>query len=148
MQWVSNAFLHADIFHLLGNMAFLWTFGIIVEGKLGWYRMLGIYLLMAAAEGAIVQIMMLGSVGASLGASGAIFGLMAMSLIWAPENRVDCLVLIVVRVVTYEVKVMVLVGLFLFFQFAGAVWTKMAMSSDILHLIGAIGRFFRWAFCC
>ncbi|HEV3416610.1 MAG TPA: rhomboid family intramembrane serine protease, partial [Pirellulales bacterium] len=37
-QWVSNNFLHSDIVHLLGNMFFLWGFGLVVEGKLGWWR--------------------------------------------------------------------------------------------------------------
>ena len=37
LQWFSNLFMHGGIMHLLGNMVFLWVFGIIVEGKLGWW---------------------------------------------------------------------------------------------------------------
>ena len=40
VQWITSNFLHADIFHLIGNMLFLWAFGIIVEGKLGVAKML------------------------------------------------------------------------------------------------------------
>ena len=43
-QWVTSAFMHVDIMHLAGNMLFLWSFGLIVEGKLGWYRFLPLYL--------------------------------------------------------------------------------------------------------
>ena len=44
MQWLSHNFLHADFLHLLGNMVFLWAYGIVVEGKVGWWPFLLIYL--------------------------------------------------------------------------------------------------------
>jgi membrane associated rhomboid family serine protease len=140
LQWVTSAFLHGGLVHLLGNMVFLWSFGLIIEGKLGWYKTLALYLGLAAAQSAIVQFFMLGSEGGALGASGAIFGLMAMSLIWAPENKIECYLVVFyyfVRVSEFEVKVIVLVGLFLLFQLVVAMFTKMAMSSEVLHLVGA-----------
>jgi len=36
VQWFSSAFAHAGVMHILGNMFFLWGFGLVVEGKLGW----------------------------------------------------------------------------------------------------------------
>jgi membrane associated rhomboid family serine protease len=141
VQWISAAFLHANIWHLVGNMLFLWTFGLIVEGKLGWYRMLATYLAIAAAQGAIVQIIMLGSHGAALGASGAIFGLMAISLIWAPENNIDCFMLIVFRPFDFQVKVLVMVGLYLSLELVTAFCTNMAMGTAVLHLLGALVGF-------
>src|SRR5437879_9699033 len=44
VQWVTSAFIHAGIGHLVGNMIFLWAFGLVVEGKLGWWRFLLVYL--------------------------------------------------------------------------------------------------------
>src|SRR5579862_4155845 len=79
LQWITNNFLHADILHLVGNMFFLWGFGLVVEGKLGWWRFLLLYLTMGAIYGFIIQAVMLGAHGAALGASGVIFGLMAIS---------------------------------------------------------------------
>jgi membrane associated rhomboid family serine protease len=35
LQWLTCNFMHADFFHIAGNMVFLWCFGLIVEGKLG-----------------------------------------------------------------------------------------------------------------
>ena len=141
LQWITSAFLHAGIVHLLGNMVFLWSFGLIIEGKLGWYKTLALYLSIAAAQSAIVQVFMLGSEGGALGASGAIFGLMAMSLIWAPENKIECFLVVffiwIVRFTRFQVKVITLVGLFLLFQLVVAIFTKMTMSSEVLHLVGA-----------
>ena len=62
-QWISHAFFHQGFVHLVGNMVFLWCFGLIVEGKLGWWKMLAVYLGIAATEGAISQIIMLGGQG-------------------------------------------------------------------------------------
>ena len=42
-QWLTANYMHADIFHLLGNMFVLWGFGLVVEGKVGWWRFLLIY---------------------------------------------------------------------------------------------------------
>src|SRR5262245_31066595 len=39
-QWITSNFVHDGFFHLLGNMVSLWTFGLVVEGKVGWLRFL------------------------------------------------------------------------------------------------------------
>ena len=84
-QWLTANFLHADIVHLVGNMLALWGFGLIVEGKIGWWRFLTIYLGMGIGQCMLEQMFVPSSLAiGSLGASGVIFGLMAMSLLWAP----------------------------------------------------------------
>jgi membrane associated rhomboid family serine protease len=87
LQWLSNNFLHADLMHLIGNMFFLWGFGLVVEGKLGWWKFLLLYLTIGIIYGAIIQTVMLGAeFGVVLGASGVLFGLLTISLFWAPKN--------------------------------------------------------------
>jgi membrane associated rhomboid family serine protease len=137
IQWLTCNFLHAGFLHLAGNMLFLWSFGLIVEGKLGWYKTLAIYLGIGVLHGAIVQFAMLGAHGSALGASAAIFGFMAMSLVWAPENEMQCLFLLIAYPIYFEMRVFVLVGLFLLLQIVTLVLTGMAMSSELLHLVGA-----------
>jgi membrane associated rhomboid family serine protease len=93
-QWVTAAFLHANAYHLVGNMIFLWAYGLVIEGKIGWWRFLITYLLIGVTQHLAVQTLF-GVIGGSrgsdqlryvLGASGAISGLMAIALLWAPEN--------------------------------------------------------------
>jgi membrane associated rhomboid family serine protease len=98
VQWVTHNFLHIDIFHLIGNMIFLWAFGIIVEGKIGWLPFLGVYLGIGTLHGALVQTVTLGFVegGSAVGASAVIFGLMAMCLVWAPKNDLSCFVFFII----------------------------------------------------
>lgn len=98
IQWVTNNFLHAGLMHVAGNMFFLWIYGIVVEGKLGWFRFLMAYLAVGTAYGALVQGLYLGSELVDgepqhvLGASAAIFGLLGMCVVWAPKNCFSCLV--------------------------------------------------------
>ena len=93
LQWVTNNFLHSGILHLLGNMVFLWTFGLVVEGKLGWFRFLVVYLLLGIVESAAMQVLVSSEQDVSmLGSSTIIFGLMGMCLVWAPRNEVTCIV--------------------------------------------------------
>jgi membrane associated rhomboid family serine protease len=94
-QWLSSNFVHRDLTHLLGNMAFLWVFGLIVEGKLGWAGFLGCYLGIGLVQSMLEQILTLGYAGppfATGGASSAVFGIMAMAAIWAPANDIIFLV--------------------------------------------------------
>jgi membrane associated rhomboid family serine protease len=57
VQWLTNNFLHSGIVHLVGNMIFLWTFGLVVEGKLGWLRFTAVYLLLGVTESAAMQLL-------------------------------------------------------------------------------------------
>ncbi|MBA3311965.1 MAG: rhomboid family intramembrane serine protease [Planctomycetaceae bacterium] len=141
MQWISSAFLHGDIFHLLGNMFFLWGFGLVVEGKLGWWKYLAIYLGIAAVSGLIEQVMMLGYTGSSpgaLGASGVIFGLMAMSLLWAPKNDMTLFLLLLYQPYVFEASILAFCGCFLALQILLFALDGFSMGSALLYLIGAI----------
>lgn len=143
-QWVSSNFLHADFLHLLGNMFFLWAFGLVVEGKLGWWKFLLLYLGICAIDGAIVQTVMRHSEGGALGASGVIFGLMAISLIWAPKNEMNCILIVSPLALArtgssgmFDVPIALFCGLFVAYNLLIAGLTGFSISSEMLHLSGA-----------
>jgi membrane associated rhomboid family serine protease len=143
MQWITSNFLHAGLMHLAGNMFALWSFGLVIEGKLGWLKTLALYLGTGIIESAIVQYMMLGSLngGGGLGASGIIYGLMAMSLIWAPVNKIQCFLVVVLfvffRTATFDISIMAMVGLMLLIQITVQFFIGMQISSAAMHIIGA-----------
>lgn len=60
LEWVAYNFLHFGIGHLVGNMFFLWAFGIVVEGKLGWWKFLAVYMGIGIIGGFLIQLTMLG----------------------------------------------------------------------------------------
>ena len=86
-QMIGNTFLHGGLFHLVGNMIFLWVFGSAVCATVGngVYPLLYLFLGIAASAAH-----MLFDGRPALGASGAINGIVGMSLILFPVNRLHC----------------------------------------------------------
>ncbi|MBV8828269.1 MAG: rhomboid family intramembrane serine protease [Acidobacteriaceae bacterium] len=100
---VTSMFLHGGWLHLIGNMWFLLVFGSHIEGALGSGRFLIFYLLCGIAS-ALVQLMLnLGSPVPTLGASGAIAGVMGAFVLIYPRARVVTLVFIIIFITTIEI---------------------------------------------
>jgi len=89
---LSSMFLHADFWHLFGNMVYLWAFGRRIEDACGSWRFLLFYLMagMFANVGSVLFTSSL-DVRPSVGASGAIAGVMGAYLLLFPTARVNCL---------------------------------------------------------
>jgi membrane associated rhomboid family serine protease len=79
LQSFTSMFVHADLFHIVGNMIFLWAFGMPFEERIGPRRFVAIYLV-SGAVGTLGQVAVDvgtgGPPGFMMGASGAIFGIM------------------------------------------------------------------------
>ncbi|WP_192499053.1 rhomboid family intramembrane serine protease [Skermanella pratensis] len=83
---LSSMFLHADIWHLAGNMLFLWLFGDSIEFALGHVRY-GLFYLLCGLGGAGAEILHdPGSLDPVVGASGAISGLLAAAVMLHPRG--------------------------------------------------------------
>jgi membrane associated rhomboid family serine protease len=140
-QWVLNNFLHFGLFHLVGNMIFLWGFGLVVEGKIGWWRYLLVYFGIGIGQSLLEQSMMLGYDGLSPGSGGAsavIYGLLAMSLIWAPENEVTCGMLFFFRIFVFDLTIRTFALIYLGLELLALALNNFAMSSELIHLLGAV----------
>lgn len=88
----SSQFLHGGLFHIAGNMLFLWIFGNNIEDRMGKIRFVVFYLLCGAA-GAIAQIIPdPRSLVPVIGASGAVAGVMGAYLLEFPRARVLTLI--------------------------------------------------------
>lgn len=115
-----SMFMHGSLMHLLGNMLFLWIFGDNVEDDLSHGRYLSFYvatgLLAALAHVASTFILGDNPFIPSLGASGAISGVMGGYLLLHPHRRVRVIVL---RMLT-DVPGFVAVGLWFVFQLISA----------------------------
>ncbi len=148
LQWVTCNFVHFGLIHLLGNMMFLWGFGIVVEGKLGWWRYLAVYFLIGVAHSFIEQVVMLdsedGPTGAG-GASGAIYGLLAIAMVWAPKNEITFKVVVFIvfiwRVLTLDVPILSFSLFYIGMQLFIALVSGFDMSSSVIHLLGAVCGF-------
>ncbi|MEI8317441.1 MAG: rhomboid family intramembrane serine protease [Planctomycetia bacterium] len=141
LQWLSSNFVHGDFFHLAGNMIFLWVFGLVVEGKIGWWRFLACYLGVGVGQAMVEQVLTLSLQGANVrsgGASSAIFGIMAMAAIWAPVNEITCGYFAglgwMIRTGTFDVTIGLWAAGFVGLNLLQLLWGSM---TGLLHLMGA-----------
>lgn len=138
VQWVTSNFMHADFLHLLGNMFGLWGLGLIVEGKVGWWKFLLIFLGIGVAQCAFEQTIMLWApAGASLGASAIVFGLVAIALFWAPKNELSCVVLLGYGWLV-QVSVLIYAGILLTIELVMFTLSGFSFGSAVLHFMGAV----------
>jgi membrane associated rhomboid family serine protease len=138
LQWLTSNFIHANFEHLIGNMMFLWAFALVVEGKLGAFPFLGVYLGLGITQCGLEQALTLGmEEGASFGASAIIYGVMTMALVWAPKNDLNCIAFFRFAPWAFEVPILVFALLYLALEGILVLFTGFALSSALLHLSGA-----------
>jgi hypothetical protein len=101
--FITSMFLHGGWLHLIGNMWFLWVFGSHIEDAMGSAKFAIFYLISGVASAAVQFATNLGSPVPTIGASGAIAGVMGAFLILYPRVRVVTLIFIVVFVTTVDI---------------------------------------------
>lgn len=116
---IFSMFMHGGIAHIAGNMLFLWIFGDNVEHRLGHFRYLIFYLLtgvLASLAHVVTTVMFASESGSSLipslGASGAISGVLGGYIVLYPHRRVT---VIMFRFLT-DVPAYVAIGIWFAFQ--------------------------------
>ena len=121
LTYVTYSFLHGDIFHLGGNMLFLWVFGDNVEDALGHVKFLIFYLLCAIAGALFHGVLAPLSQVPLIGASGAIAGVVTAYLILHPRVKIWILVFarIPLRIPAYIALVLWILFQFVMFALGG-----------------------------
>jgi membrane associated rhomboid family serine protease len=109
-------FLHAGWAHILGNMLFLFVFGLHVERSMGGIRYLAFYLICGLGANALEIATAAGSNAPGLGASGAISGILAAYLVLYPRSHVRTLIPLGFVFWTARVPAWVFIGLWFVMQ--------------------------------
>jgi membrane associated rhomboid family serine protease len=115
-QLGTYAFLHGSFEHLLFNMLGLWMFGAELEmlwGQNRYMQMLGASVLAAAVAQLIVTFLM-GSFAATIGASGALYGLLLAYALMFPNRRFDLVGFLPMLFLMAPSQILNLVGMALF----------------------------------
>jgi membrane associated rhomboid family serine protease len=113
---ITSLFLHGGWLHLIGNMWFLWVFGDNVEDKIGPVRFLLFYLLCGiGASLAHVWSQPLSNIP-TIGASGAISGVLGAYMVAFPHARILALFIIVVIIRIIEIPAFVFLLFWIGFQ--------------------------------
>src|SRR5512138_1287065 len=100
---VTSMFLHGGWMHLIGNMWFLWIYGDNIEDILGHGKFLLFYLLCGISAGLVHVLFNAGSRLPTVGASGAIAGVMGAYMVKFPHSRIVTLVPIFFFLTTMEI---------------------------------------------
>ncbi|MBD2626755.1 rhomboid family intramembrane serine protease [Trichormus variabilis] len=114
-EWTTlftSQFLHGGWWHLISNMLYLWIFGNNIEERLGHFKYLIFYLSCGACAALCQWFIGMNSAIPSLGASGAIAGVLGAYLLWFPQAKIKTLVFLGFFVTIINVPAVVMIGLF------------------------------------
>jgi hypothetical protein len=120
LSFLTFMFLHGGFLHLLGNVWFLYIFGDNVEDRLGHFRYLVFYLLCGLASGISHLVINWHSMIPTIGASGAIAGVMGAYFILYPRAKILTLVPIFIFFQFIELPAFLFLGVWFLFQFLSA----------------------------
>jgi membrane associated rhomboid family serine protease len=112
---ITSQFLHGGFLHIGGNMLFLWVFGNNIEDQLGHVRFLIFYLLCGALAGLAQWFFSVDSPVPTLGASGAIAGVLGAYILRFPRARILTLIPLGFFLTTFRIPAIFFLG-FWFFQ--------------------------------
>ena len=134
---ITSMFLHAGWLHIGGNMLFLYIFGDNVEDRMGHIPYLLFYLFCGVVAGITQVAVDPGSSIPSLGASGAIAGVLAAYLVLFPLARVRTIIFIVFFFTIVTLPAFVLIGIWFLLQFLDGV----AALSNVQQGMGGVAYF-------
>jgi membrane associated rhomboid family serine protease len=117
----TSMFMHGGILHIAFNMLFLWIFGNNVEDSMGRLRFLIFYLLAGLAAVYAQTAVDPGSTVPTIGASGAVAGVLGAYLLLLPRAKVLTMVIIIFLVTFIEIPAYVMLGIWFALQFLPAV---------------------------
>jgi membrane associated rhomboid family serine protease len=138
---VTSMFLHGGWLHLLGNMLFLWVFGPSVEDRMGHILYLLFYFIFGTSSGIVHIIANWGSTLPSIGASGAISGVMGAYIVLFPRSRILTLVPLLLFFFTVRLPAVLILGYWFFIQFVSGISTLGQMNQGGVAWWAHIGGF-------
>ena len=129
LSFFTSMFLHGGFLHIIGNMWYLWVFGDNVEDRLGRFRFPIFYLVCGLIAGGMHLLFNSGSHLPSIGASGAIAGVLGAYLVSFPRARILTLIPIFIFIQIIELPAVLVLGFWFLIQFFNGT-ASIVMSSE------------------
>ena len=120
LSLITSIFLHGGWMHLIGNMLYLWVFGDNIEDSMGHGRFIGFFLACGIVGGLAHAIANPGSMAPTIGASGAISGVLGAYLLLHPKVKV--LVMAFTWWIHIRLPAYIVLGGWIALQIANAIW--------------------------
>ncbi len=135
-QLLGHLFGHAGIGHLLGNMWMLFLYGNAVNAKVGQIQYVLLYFAVGILDGLIW--LWVGDGPATLGASGAVMGMIGAFVVLYPRNDVTVFYWLgFVRAGTFEVSAYIVIAIYVLLDLIGFIGPRMDNTNHLAHLAGA-----------
>jgi membrane associated rhomboid family serine protease len=119
----TSMFIHGGLFHLVGNMWFLWIFGDNVESAFGHWKYFVFYLLCGIGAALTQVVINTSSLIPMVGASGAIAGVLGTYMVRYPHARVHVLIFIFIFITTIQVPAFYVLGFWFLVQLTNGLGT-------------------------
>jgi len=117
---LSYMFFHGGFWHFLGNMWFLYIFGDNIEAHFGSVRFIGFYILSGVISGGFHFLLNPTSLTPTIGASGAIAGVMGAYFLLYPRSKILTLIPIIIIPWILEIPAFIFLGFWFSMQFLNA----------------------------
>lgn len=133
---VTSLFLHGSLFHLVGNMWFLWIFGNNIEDVVGHFKFLIFYLLGGIAA-SLLQILVNPSSNIPvIGASGAVSAILGAYMVKFPRARVKTLMFIFFFITIVNVPAVAFLGIWFLMQLISSIGGSASNVAWYAHIGG------------
>ena len=118
---LTSMFMHGGILHIAGNLLFLWIFGNNIEDSMGRLRFILFYILAGLIAVYGQSLLDPQSTVPTIGASGAVAGVLGAYALLHPKARVLTLIFIIFFVTLIEIPAAIILGIWFVLQFLPAV---------------------------
>jgi membrane associated rhomboid family serine protease len=137
---LTSMFLHGGWLHIIGNMWFLWIFGDNIEDHVGHFSYLVFYLVSGFAAAVTHILLNINSNVPTVGASGAIAGVMGAFMVLYPKARVLTLVPLIVFFTFWWLPAWVFLGYWFLLQFLSGTATEIAVTTSQAGGVALLGH--------
>lgn len=144
LKLITSTFLHGNLLHIIGNMLYLWVFGDNIENNLGTFKFIIFYFLCGIVAGLTHALIYSNSTIPTIGASGAIAGVLGAYFFLFPNAKVLALVPLFYFFTVMPVPAYIFLGIWFLLQlipgfvYFGKVGTGVAFWAHIGGFVGGI----------
>ncbi len=138
----SSMFMHGGLFHLGGNMVYLWIFGNNIEDRLGHVRFIIFYLFCGVVAAYSYAITNSHSTIPMVGASGAVSGILGAYLVLFPRANIHTLIFLGFFITTVKIPALIVIGFWAIIQFINGMISAGHHDAGGVAWFAHIGGFF------
>ena len=138
---VTSMFMHGGLFHIFGNMLYLWIFGNNIEDRIGHFRFIIFYFFCGIIAAFSHTLAAADSNVPMIGASGAVSGVLGAYLLLFPYARVHTVIFLGFFVQTVQIPALIVIGFWAIIQIVNGLITQGLLNQGGVAWFAHVGGF-------